>query len=278
MSKARLVYIMSLRNAAADQAGQYIDYKGGQRYMKSPLEYLAGALDRTPLGDAYSLEAVLFDDDEGSPRDREALQAYGFGFDPARRWIHPGELQVQGRRVNDMFHNVPSTYRRLPLDAAAERATGKKEFEQRLLERLHALEADLVVLDGLLVILDRLARPESPFFRRIVNIHPGITRLESPFERRGARATLDALYGARGQRVVDWQTRETVAVEPVRKTGASFHYVDTGIDSGEVIFDVLGTDIDPEDTILELRWNNFNHSLFPALHQGLALMAETVDA
>ena len=278
MTKKNLVYLWSMRNAAADRAGQYIPYKGDQRYMKSPLEYLAGALDRTPLGDAYSLEAVLFDDDEGSPRDREVLQAYGFGFDPARRWIHPGELQVQGRRVNDMFHNVPSTYRRLPLDAAAERAVGKKEFEQRLLERLHALEADLVVLDGLLVILDRLARPESPFFRRIVNIHPGITRLESPFERRGAWATLDALYGARGQRVVDWQTRETVAVEPVRKTGASFHYVDTGIDSGEVIFDVLGTDIDPEDTILELRWNNFNHSLFPALHQGLALMAETVDA
>ena len=178
MSKAKLVYIMSLRNAAADKAGQYIDYKGGQRYMKSPLEYLAEALERTPLGDAYSLEAVLFDDDEGSPRDRQALQDYGFGFDPARQWIYPGDLQVQGRRANDIFHNVPSTYRRLPLDAAAERAAGKKEFEQRLLEQLTALEADLVVLDGLLVILDQLARPESPFFRRIVNIHPGITRLE----------------------------------------------------------------------------------------------------
>ncbi|MFV0674379.1 formyltransferase family protein [Variovorax sp. tm] len=278
MSKARLVYIMSLRNAAADKAGQYIDYKGGQRYMKSPLEYLAEALDRTSLGDAYSLEAVLFDDDEESPRDRQALQDYGFVFDPARRWIYPGELQVQGRRVNDILHNVPSTYRRLPLDAAALRATGKKEFEQRLLDRLTALKADLIVLDGLLVILDQLARPESPFFRRIVNIHPGITRLESPFERRGAWATLDALYGARGQRVIDWRTRETVTIEPVLKTGASFHYVDTGIDSGEVIFDVLGTDIDPTDTILELRWNNFNRSLFPALHQGLALMAETVDA
>jgi hypothetical protein len=40
-----------------------------------------------------------------------------------------------------------------------------------------------------------------------------------------------------------------------------------------VIHDVLGTHIDPEDSILELRWNNFNHSLFPALHQGLALLA-----
>jgi hypothetical protein len=43
---------------------------------------------------------------------------------------------VQGRRVNDIFHNVPSTYRRLPMDAVAERAAGKQAFEQRLLERL----------------------------------------------------------------------------------------------------------------------------------------------
>ena len=65
----------------------------------------------------------------------------------------------------------------------------------------------------------------------------------------------------------------SVAVAPLFKTGASLHHVDNGIDSGEVIHDVLGTHIDPEDSILELRWNNFNHSLFPALHQGLALLA-----
>jgi folate-dependent phosphoribosylglycinamide formyltransferase PurN len=63
-------------------------------------------------------------------------------------------------------------------------------------------------------------------------------------------------------------------IAPVRKTGASFHYVDNGIDSGEVIVDVLATDIDPADTILELRWHNFNKSLFPALHRGLAALAQ----
>lgn len=50
--------------------------------------------------------------------------------------------------------------------------------------------------------------------------------------------------------------------------------MDNGIDSGEVIHDALRTTIDPGDTILELRWNNFNHSLFPALHEGLALLAK----
>ena len=60
------------------------------------------------------------------------------------------------------------------------------------------------------------------------------------------------------------------SVPAVRRTGASFHYVDTGVDSGEVVTDVLATDIDPSDTILELRWNNFQCGLFPALEQGLA--------
>ena len=106
-----------------------------------------------------------------------------------------------------------------------------------------------------------------------MNIHPGVTREDSPYERRGAYATLDALYGARGE-VVDWATMEKVAVEPLYWTGASFHYVDNGIDSGEVFHDVLKTEISPDDTILELRWNNFNNSLFPALHEGLALLAE----
>jgi folate-dependent phosphoribosylglycinamide formyltransferase PurN len=277
MPKTKLVYLWSLRNAAADQAGQSIPYKGGQRYMKSPLEFLAEALDSTPLGAAYSLEAVIYDDDEGSPRDREKLRDYGFSYQAGMRWFYPPDLQVQGRRMNDLLHAVPSTYRREPMDAAA-RPAGKKAFERRLLDKLSALGAQMVVLDGLLVILDELVRPGAPFHRKIVNIHPGITRSDSPYQRRGACATLDALYGARGQQVADWTTMKTRRVEPLTKTGASFHYVDNGIDSGEVIVDVLKTDIDPADTILELRLNNFNNSLFPALRQGLEILAGARDS
>ena len=272
MSKAKIVYICSLRNATADQAGQYIEYKEQQRYMKSPLEYLTEALNETSLGLSYSLEAVIYDDDADSPRDREKLAGYGFRREPGKKWIYPQGLAVQGRALDDLLQPIPSTYRR-HAKGTPEHISGKRDFEARLLARLNELDADLVVLDGLLVILDELVRPGAAYHRRIVNLHPGITRLESPYERRGAWATLDALYGARGEKVVDWTTKETVAVEPLRMTGASFHYVDNGIDSGEVIVDVLKTEIDPEDTILELRWNNFNYSLFPALHQGLTLMA-----
>lgn len=272
MAKTKLVYMWSLRNAAADKAGQHVAYKGGQRYMKSPLEYLVEALDGTALGEAYSLEAVIYDDDPGSERDCEKVGEYGFRCQPGGQWFYPPDLAVGGRRVNELLCGVPSTYRRLPLDGAG-RAAGKRAFENRLLDRLQTLGAELVLLDGLLVILDELVRPGAPYHRKIVNIHPGITRLESPYERRGAYATLDALHGASGRKVLDWRTMETTRVPVKSKTGASFHYVDEGIDSGEVIADVLGTDIAAQDTILELRWNNFNHSLFPALHQGLAQMA-----
>ncbi len=272
MSKKKLVYVWSLRNAAADKAGQDIPYKGAFRYMKSPLEYLAEALSDTSLGQAYVLKAVISDDDEGSSNDRDKLKECGFSCQPGKPWLFPHDLTVQGQRVSDLLCSIPSSYRRHPANSP-ERVTGKRDFERRLHDKLIALEADVVLLDGLLVILDELVRPGSPFERKIVNIHPGITRIESPYERRGAYATLDALYGAQGQKVVDWATRETRAVPALLRTGASFHYVDRGIDSGEVILDVLKTDIDPGDSILELRWNNFNNSLFPALHQGLAHLA-----
>ena len=272
MPKKKLVYIWSLRNAAADNAGQGIAYKGGTRYMKSVLESLVEALNETELGDLYSLEKVIYDDDAGSALDREKLKEYGFSYEPGKRWFYPPNLRVQGKAVNDLLLAIPSTYRREPL-GAVERVAGKSRFEKHLLDTLIELKADLVVLDGLLIILDELVRPGALFDRKIVNIHPGVTRGGSPYERRGAYATLDALYGARGQKVVNWKTMETIRVEPVFLTGASFHYVDNGIDSGEVIHDVVNTEIGKGDSILELRWNNFNRSLFPAMLEGLAMMA-----
>lgn len=273
MTKRKLAYIWSLRNAAADKAGQYVPYKGEQRYMKSVLESLVEALNQTALGDAYELVGVIYDDDAELPRDQGKIKDYGFAYRPGQQWFYPADLQVQGKTLNDLLLSVPSTYRRYPR-GTPEHVAGKSDFERRLHDTLVELGADVVVLDGLLVILDELVRPGAPFARRIMNIHPGVTREDSPCERRGAYATLDALYGARGEKVVDWATMEKVAVEPLYWTGASFHYVDNGIDSGEVFHDVLKTEISPDDTILELRWNNFNNSLFPALHEGLALLAE----
>ncbi|RAG74243.1 N(5)-hydroxyornithine transformylase PvdF, partial [Burkholderia multivorans] len=169
-----------------------VAYKGGTRYMKAPLEFLVERLNDSPLGERYTLAGVIVDDDEGSAADRAKLADYGFVRTPGRPWILPDGLTVQGTSVDALFCSIPSTYRRLPREAR-ERVAGKQAFERRLLERLLELNADVVVLDGLLVILDELVRPGARFHRRIANIHPGITADGSPYQRRGAWATLDAL-------------------------------------------------------------------------------------
>ncbi|PDO70672.1 N(5)-hydroxyornithine transformylase PvdF, partial [Klebsiella oxytoca] len=183
--------IWSLRNAAADKAGQYVPYKGEERYMKSVLESLVEGLNQTSLGEAYELVGVIYDDDAGLPRDQEKIRDYGFAYRPGQQCVYPADLQVQGKTLNDLLLSVPSTYRRYPR-GTPEHVAGKSDFERRLHDTLVELGADVVVLDGLLVILDELVRPGAPFARRIMNIHPGVTREDSPYERRGAYATLDA--------------------------------------------------------------------------------------
>ena len=139
MLKKKLVYIWSLRNAAADKAGQDVAYKGGTRYMKSVLESLVEALNDTELGDQYSLEKVIYDDDANSASDREKLKEYGFSYDSGKRWFYPPNLRVQGKAVNELLVAIPSTYRREPLGAVG-RPAGKRQFEKHLLDTLGRTE------------------------------------------------------------------------------------------------------------------------------------------
>lgn len=275
MGRLKLVYVCSLRNAAADMAGRMIAYKDETRYMTSPLEHLVMQLNSSDLGELYELSGVIFDDDLTHSLDSQKLQDYGTSRVACNgEWIYPETLKVGNTPVDELLCCVPSSYRKLPKGSQLWRE-GKRDFEQRLESKLDELDADVVLLDGLIVILDQLASEESAYAKRIVNIHPGITKEDSVYQRRGATATLDALYGAQGQQVINWQTMEMVDTEVIDKTGASLHYVDQGIDSGPVIHDVLNTKITPTDTIFELRWNNFQQSLFPAMIQGLHVLAKT---
>ncbi|ALU43408.1 formyltransferase family protein [Pseudoalteromonas rubra] len=274
MKTLNLVYICSLRNAAADQAGRMVEYKGEQRYMMSPLEHLVNELNTTSLGQQYALKAVIFDDDLSHAPDHRKLEGYGLNrSDASGPWIYPQSLEVKGQLVDELLINIPSEYRKTPMKSP-QRISGKSDFEARLEAQLDTLQADVILLDGLILILDDLASVDSKYHKKIVNIHPGITRPDSPYQRRGATATLDALYGARGQKVINWTTRETERAPVIDKTGASFHYIDQGIDSGPVITDVMDTHINPDDTIIEMRWNNFQQSLFPAMINGLKILAE----
>ena len=129
MSKKKLVYLFSLRNAAADLAGQQVPYKGELRYMPAPLEYLVEQLNTTGLGDKWSLEAVIYDDDPDSPRDQERLGEFGFKPHAGGLWIYPENLSVQGVPLDALLETIPSSYRKLPL-AHPSRPQGKQDFEK----------------------------------------------------------------------------------------------------------------------------------------------------
>lgn len=93
--------------------------------------------------------------------------------------------------------------------------TGPRERDGRLLEVLDEWNPDLIVLAGYMKIL-----PESivgRFPRRIINIHPSLI----------PRFCGEGFYGMRVHRAV-LEAGETTS-------GATVHYVDEGVDTGEIL-------------------------------------------
>ena len=89
-------------------------------------------------------------------------------------------------------------------------------FNQALLDEVNALNVDLIVLAGFLVKI-----PEEmvhQYSHRIINIHPSLI---PSFCGRG-------YYGLR--------VHEAALEKGVKVTGATVHYVDEGMDTGEIIF------------------------------------------
>lgn len=93
--------------------------------------------------------------------------------------------------------------------------TGPRERDGRLLEVLDEWNPDLIVLAGYMKIL-----PESivgRFPRKIINIHPSLI----------PRFCGEGFYGMRVHRAV-LEAGETTS-------GATVHYVDEGVDTGEIL-------------------------------------------
>ena len=95
----------------------------------------------------------------------------------------------------------------------------RQQWNRELLRYLQSLDLDLVVSAGFMRILDQSVTSSLP----IINSHPALLPLFP-----GAHAVRDALAA-----------RAT-------KTGTTIHWVDAGVDTGEIIAQAE-LDIDPED-------------------------------
>ena len=102
----------------------------------------------------------------------------------------------------------------------------REAFNKALLEKVNELNVDLIVLAGFLVKI-----PEAmvhQYSHRIINIHPSLIPSFSGV----------GYYGLR--------VHEAALAKGVKVSGATVHYVDEGMDTGEIIFqkavDVLDGD------------------------------------
>ena len=91
----------------------------------------------------------------------------------------------------------------------------RADFHKALLEKINELKVDLIVLAGYLVKI-----PEEmvhQYSHRIINIHPSLIQSISGV----------GYYGL--------HVHEAVLEKGVKVTGATVHYVDEGMDTGEII-------------------------------------------
>ena len=115
----------------------------------------------------------------------------------------------------------------------------KRDFEKAIVKKLRAHQIDYILLAGFMRILSSEFVKE--FEWKIINVHPALLP-KFP----GAHAIEDA-----------WKAK-------VKETGVTVHFVDSGIDTGPVIFQesmkVLPTDTRPS---LEERIHQLEYALYP---------------
>ena len=92
----------------------------------------------------------------------------------------------------------------------------RDEFNKALLEKVNSLNVDLVVLAGFLVKIPEEMVHE--YSHRIINIHPSLIPSFCGV----------GFYGL--------HVHEAALAKGVKVTGATVHYVDEGMDTGEIIF------------------------------------------
>jgi phosphoribosylglycinamide formyltransferase-1 len=127
-----------------------------------------------------------------------------------------------------------------------ERFVSKELWAETLLANVQHHQPDLVVLAGFMRVLP--ANFVSALKGKLINIHPSLLP-----EFKGAHAVRDALQAG------------------ATKTGVTIHYVDEGVDTGEIIVQ-SEVSIEPNDTeaVLHERIKKIEHELLASTIEQIA--------
>ncbi len=158
MTKRKLAYIWSLRNAAADKAGQYDAVQGRTAVHEVGTGVLGGGAEPDCAGRCLRARGRDLRRRRGAASRPGKNQGLRFRLSSRAAMVLSGRpagaRQDPERPLAQRAVHLPSVPAGTP-----EHVAGKSDFERRLHDTLVELGADVVVLDGLLVILDELVRP-----------------------------------------------------------------------------------------------------------------------
>jgi phosphoribosylglycinamide formyltransferase-1 len=160
--------------------------------------------------------------------------------------LYPAKIVAVGSDKNAAGLEHAELYEVDTFVVSPERFATKELWAETLLANVQHHQPDLVVLAGFMKVLP--ANFVSALKGKLINIHPSLLP-----EFRGAHAVRDALQAG------------------ATKTGVTVHYVDEGVDTGEVIVQ-SEVAIEPNDTeaVLHERIKKVEHELLAATIEQLA--------
>jgi folate-dependent phosphoribosylglycinamide formyltransferase PurN len=259
-----VVFLTSIRDVGScDRNGIETPTRNEMRYMEGAIQRVISETYRAgSLFNVARVAGVITDDIESDLKDKDI--AYPVEPTLGQNWIHPYDLRTpEGTLVREITHNIPSSFRALPLDAEIERRQQKYQFEAAVLQKTQDLGGDVIVSDHYMARIDYLVGGALGYFGRVLNIHPAVTIEGHPFCFRGKTPTVDAINRAREEG------------SPI-KTGATLHIVDWEIDKGPAIAYTADTPVYPDDKPEWLRYRNYQRAKLPLLIEGFRHYAEAI--
>ncbi len=247
----KVLVATSLRDVAVTcQSGQLVTIDNTPTYMKGTLETL---LEETNTNGTYEKDiqvvGIVIDDIP----DKDNLENFSIFPEENKDWIMPKEYIYRGIPIRQMIYNFPSIYRKIRSSQSQEKKNKKQEFEFQIAELGRKLTADIVLSDGLLVILEKVHHQIVT-----VNIHPAITNKNSIFCTRGLYPMEDTLKRAEDM----GKTR----------TGASLHFINDNIDDGSIIADTDIVEVEKGWCSRKLRYYTYSQAKNPLVLEGLAFL------
>jgi len=160
--------------------------------------------------------------------------------------LYPAKIVAVGSDKNAAGLEHAELYEVDTFVVSPERFATKELWADTLLANVQHHQPDLVVLAGFMKVLP--ANFVSALKGKLINIHPSLLP-----DFRGAHAVRDALQAG------------------ATKTGVTIHYVDEGVDTGEIIVQ-SEVAIEPNDTeaVLHERIKKVEHELLAATIEQLA--------